>query len=131
MAAFVTFAMFSDRYGGDIPGADEIWIEALLVDACGLVEDLIGDTYTASTVPVTTVAAICASVRRAYDNPSGLVSETIGDYTWRTAFSGTSAAGKSGIYLTPEERRNVRRAAGQLSATSLTLTSNLPAPTVP
>jgi len=61
-------------------------------------------------------------VLRAYDNPSGLAGETIGDYSWR----GASAAG-SGLYFTPAEERIMRRAAGKLSVWTLELQGMLPA----
>jgi hypothetical protein len=120
---FVTLATFAARYEVTIPVADETRVLALLGDACGLVSDLTGIDYDTVAAPTSVVAVICAVVRRAYENPAGLQSETIGDYTWRG-----NAALTPGLYLTAEETRIVLRAAGKLGAGSINLSSHLPSP---
>lgn len=67
-------------------------------------------------IPIVCVEA----VRRAYDNPQGLVGETVGNYTWR------GSGGSGAVYLTPTELRKVRRAAGKLGVGSISLSHDLP-----
>jgi hypothetical protein len=67
------------------------------------------------------IPIICVeAVRRAYDNPQGLVGETVGNYTWR------GSGGNGAVYLTSAELRMVRRAAGKLGVGSLSLSHDLP-----
>ena len=121
------FDEFQTRYENTIPAADVDRVTAFLVDAYALVEDVTGADYIASVtgdMPTGIVAVICAAARRAYDNPSNLQSETIGDYTWR------GSGNPSGVCFTPAEIRTVRRAAGQLSVGTLELTTYLPLPPI-
>ncbi len=121
--SFVTLAQFEARFGGPVPVADEGMVTAFLEDACAMVADLVDTTYTSEAdVPGAIIGVICTAVRRAYDNPTGLRGETIGDYSW------TGGGAASGIYFTVEEQRTIRRAAGKLGASSLTLEGMLPAP---
>jgi hypothetical protein len=71
------------------------------------------------TPPVVIVVCVEA-VRRAYDNPQGLVGETVGNYTWRGSGSGGA------LHLTPAELRMVRRAAGKLGVGSISLSNDMP-----
>jgi hypothetical protein len=121
MTAFVVYDTFAQRCESEIPVADQWQIEAFLDDACALVEDIVDDTYTTATVPAVTVAVVCSAVRRAYDNPGGLLTETMGDYTWRVS------AASPGVYFTPAEERRIRRAARKLGVGSITLSSPFPA----
>lgn len=122
-SGFVSLATFEARYAGTIPAADESRLEALLSDASALVSELAGTDYETVAAPATIISIVCEMVRRVYDNPNGLQGETIGDYTWRGG-----AATSSGLYLTAQESRTIRRAAGRLGVGSITLTSCLPAP---
>ena len=121
--SFVTIDEFSLRYENTVPAGDVARVEALLSDACDLAADIIGKTYaegSGSEVPSIITAKVCEAVRRAYENPSGLQGETIGDYSWR----GASASG-AGVYFTEAEQRIMRRAAGRSAAGSIQLETNL------
>lgn len=122
MTAYADHDDFALRYGRTLTASEETRVEALITDAQALVDDATGTTFT-TTIPDTVVMVVCEAARRAFDNPAGLQGETIGDYTWRTGYSGTSNSLLSGVYLTPQEKRMVRRAAGVLSAGSVTLSS--------
>lgn len=117
--SFVTYEEFEVRYGGTVPAGDKDRIEALLADACALIEDLTDDTYEASGVPQTLVAIAVTAARRAYDNPSGLTSETIGSYSW-------SGGGGAGVYLTLAEQKMILKAVGRSRMVSATLQGVLP-----
>jgi hypothetical protein len=122
MADLATREEFEVRYGRQLRDPEDFnRVEALLADASALVRDVAGDDF--DTVPAIIVSVVCEVVRRAFDNPAGYQSETLGDYTWRGG-----AATNSGLYLTAEEKRTVRRAAGTLSVSSLTVTNYLPLP---
>lgn len=121
--SFVTIDEFSLRYENTVPAGDVARVEALLEDACDLAADIIGKTYpegSGSEVPGIITGTVCAAVRRAYENPTGLAGETIGDYSWRGV-----AAGGAGIYFTEAEQRIMRRAAGRSLAGSIQLETNL------
>ena len=121
--SFVTIDEFSLRYENTVPAGDVARVEALLADACDLAADIIGKTYpegSGSEVPGIITGTVCAAVRRAYENPSGLQGESIGDYSWR----GVSASG-AGVYFTPAESRIMRRAAGRSAAGAIQLETNM------
>jgi len=129
--SFVSFMEFQVRYENTIPAADEERVVAFLEDACALVSDIVGATVTAAWdedgsgtgAPGSVVAAVCAAVRRAYDNPGGLAGETIGDYSWR----GTSGVGASaGVHFTAAEIRQIKRAAGVSAVGTIELEGLLP-----
>ncbi len=131
--AFVSFTEFQVRYENTIPAADEERVAAYLEDACALVTDILGATVTAAygdgsgeSVPGGIVAAVCNAVRRAYDNPNGLQGETIGDYSWRSGYTGVSASANIGVYFTPAEVRQIRRAAGLSALATIDLQGMLP-----
>lgn len=124
--SFVTFEDFQLRYENALPAADEERVAVLLEDACDLAADIIGRSYpetSGNEVPSIIIAKVCEAVRRAYENPSGLQGETIGDYTWRGSSVGVGAA--LGIYFTPAESRIMRRAAGRSAAGSIDLETDL------
>jgi hypothetical protein len=130
-----TIVDMEDRYGRSFDTDEDFRrAETLLYDASALVIEVAGTDWTVTaveaphavtlgTVPATVIPVVCEAARRAYDNPTGLQSETIGDYTWRGS-TGVSA----GVYLTAAERRIVLRAVGKVGVGSATLTSALPAP---
>lgn len=122
--SFVTIDDFELRYENTVPAADVARVEALLGDACDLAMDVIGKTYAdGATVPSILTAKVCEAVRRAYDNPSGLQGETIGDYSWRGSSGGSASAG---VYFTPAEIRIMRRAAGRSGAGAIELEGDFP-----
>lgn len=127
---FVTFDEFQVRYENTVPAADEERLGALLEDACALAADITGTTYedgSGSEVPGAVVATVCTAVRRAYENPTGLQGETIGDYSWRSGYTGTTGSATTGMYFTQSEARIMRRAAGKSGVGTLELQGMLPA----
>ena len=119
MTAYATLADFEARYAGTLSGYDSDRVETLLADASALVDEVAGAVITSP--PATLVPLVCEVARRAFDNPAGFESETTGGYTWRVGASG------SGVYLTSDERRTVRRAAGVLGVGSVTMSNDFPA----
>ncbi len=79
---------------------DEVW-----VDADGALE----------TVPDVIVAICVAVAVRAFRNPDGVRQETIGNYS--VAYADTSTA----VFITPGERRMIRRAVGLTGISSVSL----------
>ena len=127
--SFVNFEDFQVRYENTVPAADEERVAVLLEDACAIAADIIGSTYadgSGSEVPGAIVVTVCAAVRRAFENPTGLQGETIGDYTWRVGYTGTRSSASSGVYFTPAEARIMRRAAGRSAVGSVELRGMLP-----
>lgn len=125
--SFVSFEDFQLRYENSVPAADEERVSVFLEDACALAEDVVGVSYALdSGVPLSIVATVCKAVRRAYENPDGLQGETIGDYTWRAGYTGTSSSENSGIYFTSSEARIMRRAANRGGAGTIELEGMLP-----
>jgi hypothetical protein len=130
--SFVSFTEFQVRYENTVAPADEERVAAFLEDACALVSDIVGATVTAAwdedgsgtAAPGGIVAAVCAAARRAYDNPGGLQGETIGDYSWRAGSAGVGAS--LGVYFTPAEVRQIRRAAGLSGVGTIELEGMLP-----
>jgi len=121
--AFVTLHEFQVRYENTVPPADEERVDAFLADACALAENIAGTAYgdgSGSEVPGAIMSTVCTAVRRAYDNPMGLGSETIGDYSWRVS------SASAGVYFTPAESRVIRRAAGKTSVGTIELQGMLP-----
>jgi len=126
--SFVTLSDFVARYENTVPVADEDRVAILIDDACAIAADIIGSTYTSGVVPNGIVTTVCTAVRRAYENPTGLAGETIGDYSWRTGYTGPRSSSSSGVYFTDVEARVMRRAAGTLGLKTLTLETYLPLP---
>lgn len=121
--SYVTTNDFAARYENTVAVGDTQRLRVLIDDACDIAADITGTTYAdGETVPGAIVATICSAVRRAYENPTGLQSETIGDYSYR-AFEG----GGSGVYFTAAEEKALRRAVGVSSAGSVELEGMLPA----
>lgn len=122
MPALVSLDDFTLRVGTITP-ADEDRAQACLDDASALIRGEAGKNWTnddgdeLADVP-DVIAAICVAVAiRAFRNPEGVRSETIGGYAVTYADASTA------VYLTPGERAQVRRAAGRSSIGSVTLES--------
>lgn len=97
---------------GSLQGADLARANASLEDASALVRAEAGKSWLAEqeeavvvTAPDQVVTIVIKAALREYKNPDGFSSEQIGDYSYRTDNTG-------GVYLTEEERRIVREAAG-------------------
>lgn len=122
MAGLLTVAELVARPGFE--GLDSGQAQALIDDASALAREAARGTLDAVESPATPpaiVAVIVHMIRRGWQNPRGLAQEQLGDYSYSTGGNAVAT-----LYLTPRERRLVRRAAGVLGVSSLTLTSNLP-----
>ena len=109
MASFATVAEFAARLPGPLLADEELRAEAVLEDVSAIVADLVdGDTaqqWSENGAPASVVAVVCSASHRAMVNPLQHASVTEGSYTWR-------ADNVSGVWLTPDEKSTVRRAAG-------------------
>ena len=117
LPSLATVDELAARLPDGIDSADEDRAQLLLDDVSALARaevetDWVDDANALSGVPAVVVTVVLAAARRAWLNPSGFVSETIGSYTYRLA---DGAAG-SGVFLTDEEKRLIRRAAGTVDA---------------
>ena len=106
-----TLATLSDLRARMGTLADETRAWALLNDASALIRAEANYTWidadgVAEEVPALIVMVCCKVVERVMSNPEGLSGEAIGGYS--AQFSNAS----SDIYLTKQERRLVRKAAG-------------------
>lgn len=83
-----------------VPAAElDLTVLGQLVDiANGLVQEVTGPL---AVEPARVQAIRLEAAARAYDNPRGLLSESIDDYTWR------GGPGRGGVYLTDAERREL------------------------
>ena len=129
----VDLTAFVLRYEHEIPAEDHERIETLLEDACALAEGLLETTFTASDdeeeveeMPGIVRMIICGAVRRAYENPNNYQGETVGDYSWRVAYSDVTTSAMIGVYFTPKEEKMMLRAMSKLSARSVGLTVSSP-----
>ena len=121
--SYVTIEDFQVRYENSVPYGDNTRLQALLDDACDMAADIIDTEYADGVdVPGGVIACVCAAVRRAYENPTGIQGETIGDYSWRAA-----SVGSGGVYFTEDEKRILRRAVGKSSGGYIELEGHLPA----
>lgn len=68
-------------------------------------------------VPSVIVSICCAVARRIYDNPDGILQESIAQYSYSRTNATTS------VYLTKQERLMIRKAAGTNSVDVITLES--------
>jgi hypothetical protein len=97
---------------GSLSGTDLARAEAALQDASALVRAAAGKTWvsedglTATAPDAASVVTVTAALR-AYRNPEGFISETLGDYNYRRPEGGQAV----GVYLTREERQMVKHAA--------------------
>lgn len=112
------------RLGRSLNGADLDRATALIEDASGLVFILLGtDDPWPDGLPLGAKAVICQMVIRAFENPRALAAETLGDYSWQGAQSGSNSLG---IFYTGAEARALRRAYGRLSIRTVQLHADLP-----
>lgn len=94
---------------GSLQGADLARAQAALDDASALVRAEAGKPWLDEegdvTAPAQVVTIVVKAALREFKNPDGFSSEQMGDYSYRTDQTG-------GVYLTEDERRIVRQAAG-------------------
>lgn len=98
---------------GSLIGAELVRAEAVLADTSALVRSAAGKTWVdvqgvLAGVPDVAITVTLAAARRAWENPSGLASESIGAYSYTR---GGDASG--GVYLTEDERRDLRSSASR------------------
>ena len=111
LPALVSLDDFALRLGG-LAESDEDRAQACLDDASALVraeaggEDWVDTEGALEAVPDVIVAVCVAAAMRAFRNPEGVRTESIGTYS--VAYADTSTA----VFLTEGERRIIRRAAG-------------------
>lgn len=121
----VTVTKLQTRLGRTFDATETSQAEALLKDASALVRDIADDDFLDDagnlTVPASIVPVVVSMVRRGFDNPRGLTSETLGDYTWQA-----SGNAMSGIYATRKEKIVIRRAVSKLGAGTAQLEGYLP-----
>lgn len=113
--ALATFAQMAARRPGGIEPSDEVRAEANLDDASAFVLDLVDDdTQTAwnASPPALVVAVVCRAALRGFDNPDGVRVESQGDYRMELESA-------SGVYLTEQEAKTVRKLAGFPGAASI------------
>jgi hypothetical protein len=92
-----------------VPSINEETGELLLELVTGLIEDAYGSAIPAP-VPSRLRRVALEATKRAYLNPNGYESESLGDYSYRRA---SGSRGRSGLYLTADEVRQVAAAAGR------------------
>ena len=120
MATYPSLASVDDlsaRIPGGIETADEDRAQLLLDDVSALIRAEVETTWVdddgdLDSVPDVIVTVCCAAAERAWRLPFGIVSESIGAYSYRLA---DGAAG-NGVFLTEEEKRLIRRAAGTVDS---------------
>lgn len=120
LPALVSLDDFALRVGG-VSASEEERAQAVLDDASALVrgeagtEDWVDDDGALEAVPDLIAAITVAVAIRAYRNPDGVRSETIGTYS--VAYADTSTA----VFLTEGERRAIRRTVGMTGIGSVLL----------
>ena len=96
-----------------------------------LAEGLIADTYGAELPdppPPRLRRIALEATKRAYQNPNGYVSESIGDYSYtRGSRSNPRALEQSGVYLTDAERATIVSASGRSTVRTYRLVTALEA----
>lgn len=127
MAPLAEFEDFDARHGPVGPG-QEARVEALLEDASSLVLAaasgsaegwVLGAGESGAPDPPPPVVAVCIAVAyRAWNNPGGVKSETLGAHS--VAYRGD---GPDALWLTKQERRIIRQAARLSSFRAVTLAS--------
>jgi hypothetical protein len=105
---FVSFEEFNARRPEPFPDETRGRVEAHLSDASGLIREVAGPLYEwPDPVPETIRQMVMRLAARAIDNPNGIVSESIGDASYRL-----SRNAQAGMALSPEERQEVEFALG-------------------
>lgn len=109
-----TVAELEKRLGqGTLAGADLVRAGAALDDISALVRleagvDWVAEDGVTITAPPAVVTVVLKAAQRAFRNPDGFRGETIGPYSYQYAEGAASA------YLTEEEIRIIRAAAGKI-----------------
>lgn len=112
----------ADRLGVSLTGVELLRAEAVLNDASALIRmkagvDWVNEAGDAlEDVPALVEAIAIAAAHRAFRNPDGLAQSSVGDISVSYARDGEAA-----VYLTADERRAVRKAAGRSAVGHLVL----------
>lgn len=94
---------------------------ALLIELTeGLIEDAYGSTPLPDPAPSRLKRVALEVAKRAYLNPNGYVSESLGDYSYSRGAYGRGPS-QHGVFLTSAERQAVRGAAGLPTVRSVKL----------
>lgn len=121
MTPLATLSAMEARLRRPLTGPEATAAEAAIDDATALVLAVTGRTWLVSGVPDTRVTPIVLSVAlRAFRNPEGYSTETVGSWTGVTGGSGQDVA--SGVYLTTHERDQLRALMGKSGIVSVEVT---------
>lgn len=122
MADLINVTDLEDRIGHTLGGGLATQATALIGDASALVRQAARgqlDTVDPPNVPPTIVTVMWTAVRRAMANPLARSGEAVDGHQWQ-------AAGQTGVYLTRDEIRTIRREVGVLGVNSVVLEGDLP-----
>jgi len=127
MVALLTAAQYQARTNSTLDAGQTTQVEALIDDASAEVL-LVGDPDwdpddVDNPVPGAVVSVVFRMVSRAFANPHGFRSETIGDYSYSR---GSAMSDADGIHMTADEYRTVRRAAGRSNVVGVGTRRDLP-----
>lgn len=127
-------AELSLRLGVTLAGAEADRATAVLDDASALIRgeagaDWVDDAEQLADVPAIVASVTLAVAYRAFRNPDGVALTSLGD----ASVSYDRGDGQAAVYLTRDERRSVRKAAGASAVGAIELTSPwaMPADTYP
>lgn len=124
MADLVTTSQVTDRLGPNF-NVDATQLSSAITDASALVREAaegeLDNVDTSTPTPDLIVAVVVSAVRRALVNPDGFGSEMLQGYRFESA-------PRTGVFLTKDERRTVRKHAGVLSVGTAELQGYLPSP---
>lgn len=122
------------RLGVTLAGAELDRASAVLDDASALIRseagvDWVDEQGQLAGVPTVVESVALAVAYRAFRNPDGLGQASLGD----ASVSYDRGSGQSAVYLTRDERRSIRRAAGTsaIGAVELVAPWSMPANTYP
>lgn len=120
--AFVDVSEFADWLGEKIDADDQAHAGALLAAASTLVRAAAGRTWVedgelVDDVPDVVGVVVCQSAERKWRNPAGIVQEQTGPFG--SSFGSDAARG---VYLTDDEKDQVRSAAGRTGIGTITTT---------
>lgn len=112
------------RLGITLAGADADRAAAVLDDASALIRAEAGTAWVDEAEQLSGVPAVAESIAlavayRAYRNPDGVSQTSLGD----ASVSYDRGTGQAAVYLTRDERRAVRRAAGTTAVGAIELAS--------
>lgn len=121
-----SFERLSRKIGYTPADAERDRAEHLLDEASELIRDVAGKTWldadgALESVPFRVALVCVAAAYRAFENPQALTQRSIGDSS--KSFDRTGLGGGEDVYLTPDEIRTVRAAAGASTLTVVTMVS--------